>query len=156
MHHLKHQIFKPKRFKPGSLLVLLFILNSLKLAHSKTLNELSNLTNLNESFKYDSPHPYQASNSITNFELLKSNLNPNKNEYCNCPPKGQFSDSNLKDLPCKHAVNEEAKYACKSGYTKASGNNVLKCVMNKDKDNKDKAEWNGKPLNCKSRFKITF
>ena len=59
-------------------------------------------------------------------------------------------------------MNDEIKYACKSGYTKASGSEKLNCIMNNSK-----AEWNGKPLNCKSmclniflkfkiRLKLTF
>ena len=62
---------------------------------------------------------------------------------------GQFSHSNLntpEDVPCLFNLNDEIKYACKSGYTKASGSEKLSCIRNNGK-----AEWSGKPLNCKSK-----
>lgn len=151
MHHqhFKYQLFK---FNNKFNIWLIFIFFNL-ITYTKCIkiNDFTNFTNLNENFKYDSSIPSLATNSITNFELLKNNVNPDKNIYCGCPPKGQFSDSNLgnsKDVPCKYLINEEAKYACKSGYSKSSGSDRLICTLN---DN-GKAEWNGKPLNCKSMY----
>lgn len=79
------------------LLIGLFILICLtSLIDSKTIN-FTNLTNLNENFKYDpSTLQHLASNSITSFELLKNNnVNSDlKSANCGCPPKGKFISFN--------------------------------------------------------------
>lgn len=67
---------------------------------------------------------------------------------------GQYSTSALnteENVPCWFNLNDQIKYACKSGYNKTSGSEILTCVLNKGK-----AEWNGKPLNCKSMFFLLY
>jgi len=152
MPSLKHQHFKPQKSRPDHhYLICAFItlLSLVYLVDCKTLNEITNSTDLNENFKYDPATFHLGSNSITSIELLKNNANSNgvQTAHCGCPPKGQFSHSNLitpEDVPCWFSLNAEIIYACKSGYTKASGSDKLNCVMNNGK-----AEWSGKPLNCK-------